>query len=74
MRRSNDIIDIELAVHRDTGRAYLVEVYDSGIQAEKVWIPHQLVEERCEKRSVHRRLPVYRFRIKDWVLIEKGMV
>ena len=74
MRQSNDIVDIHLLVHRDTGKSYLVEAHDAGIQTEKVWIPHALVEEKCEELPNQGRVPVYRFRIKEWVLIEKELV
>jgi hypothetical protein len=71
--RRPDKIEITLAVHRETDRAYLVEAWDSGLSGEEVWIPKSLLE-KGEQLKVNHRLPVYTFTISEDIAIEKGLI
>lgn len=75
MARSNEIITMECACHRDTGvgGAYLLEPYDSTAMQIKFWIPKKLCK-KGEQTQSSSRLAVYLFEIPEWWLVEKGLV
>ena len=64
-------VKLDLAVHRETDKAYLVET-TNGPNA-KVWLPKALVEQGI-KVDAASRLPVYEFDIPEWLAGREGLV
>jgi len=64
-------VKVDLAVHRETDKAFLVETIDGPFA--KVWLPKALVEQG-DKVEAAIRLPVYEFEIPGWLAEREGIV
>lgn len=76
----SDLLDFEMVLHHDTGKAVLVS--DTGEERRAVWLPRQHIEvyrdgkdspavKRDGQRSV---LPVVTVTVPQWLAKDKGLI
>lgn len=78
--QKSDLMDFDMVLHYDTGRAVLVS--DTGEEKRAVWLPHSAIEvfkdgkTSCAVRKDGQRtvLPVVRITCPQWLAKEKGLI
>lgn len=76
----SDLLDFEMVLHHDTGKAVLVS--DTGEEKRAVWIPKQFIEIHKDGKSSqatrndgqHAVLPVVTITCPQWLAKDKGLI
>jgi hypothetical protein len=76
----SDLLDFEMVLHHDTGKAVLVS--DTGKEMRAVWIPKQFIEIHKDGKSSqatrtdgqHAVLPVVTITCPQWLAKDKGLI
>lgn len=67
MLKREDIEDVDLFVHHETGKAFLVDT--EGVEDDAVWISKAHAEKGDKNKDGS-----YEFRVEHWVLVDKELV